>query len=324
VKDPNMKKNPLPMMAIALLCCLGGTARAQSLPPIFDATPVVLRPAETMAELPKNTFLENLVFDARGHAYVTSHEDGVIWRWQSGGKLTRFAQVPGKLAGIALGPKGDVITSGAGKDGLAVIFRISAAGSVETALALPEAMFLNGMTLLDGQRYLVADSYKGVIWLVDLAAKTADVWLADALLARADDKNPIPGVNGIKRAGSRLVVSNTGKQLLIEVPIDAQGRAGTPRVLREHINIDDFALDTDGTLYGATHVYNSVVRVAPDGRVEVIASAAQGVAGSTAVAFGRAKGDTRHLYVTTNGGMFLPPPTGVEPGRLVRISLKPR
>lgn len=319
-----MKHHPLPLPLLALLCCLGGTARAQTLPPIFDATPVALRPAATVAELPKNTFLENLVFNARGHAYLTSHEDGVIWRWQPGGKLTRFAQVPGKLAGIALGPRGDVIASGAGKDGRAVIYRISAAGRVDTALVLPEAIFLNGMAPLDRQRYLVADSYKGVIWLVDLAAKKAEVWLADALLARADDKNPIPAVNGLKPAGSRLVVSNTAKQLLIEVPIDAQGSAGTPRVLRDRINIDDFALDTDGTLYGATHIYNSVVRVAPDGRVEVIAGAAQGVAGSTAVAFGRAKGDKRHLYITTNGGMFLPPPTGVEPGRLVRISLEAR
>jgi sugar lactone lactonase YvrE len=319
-----MKQNRLPLLALALLTCLRGAARAQTLPPIFDATPVAIRPADTVAELPKNTFLENLVFDARGRAYVTSHEDGVIWRWQPGGQLTRFAQVPGKLAGIALGPKGDLIASGAGKDGRAVIFRISAAGRVETALTLPEAIFLNGLTPLDRQRYLVADSYKGVIWLVDLAAKKAEVWLADALLARADDKNPLPAVNGIKRAGSRLLVSNTAKQLLIEVPIDAQGRAGTPRMLRDRINIDDFALDADGTLYGATHIYNSVVRVAPDGRVEVIAGAAQGVAGSTAVAFGRAEGDARHLYVTTNGGMFLPPPTGVEPGRLVRISLAPR
>ena len=43
--------------------------------------------------------------------------------------------------------------------------------------------------------------------------------------------------------------------------------------------------------------------------------------GSTALAFGRSATDSTSLYVTTNGGMSLPPDTGVEPGRIVRLDV---
>jgi len=65
-------------------------------------------------------------------------------------------------------------------------------------------------------------------------------------------------------------------------------------------------------------VYNSVVRITPGGKLTVIAEAGQGVAGSTSAAFGPGG---RALYVTTNGGMFLPPPGGVGPGRVVRLEV---
>lgn len=300
------------------------SAQDSGLPPIFKDTRIALRPALTVAELPKNTFLENLVFEADGRALITSHEDGKIYQRRPGGSLAPWAQVPGKIAGIALAPGGDVIASGSAKSGVATLFRVNRAGQASTALSLPDAIFLNGLVHLAEQRYLVADSYKGVIWLADLGAGRAQVWLADPLLARADDKSPLPAINGMKLAGQRLIVSNTAKQLLVEITLDAQGRPGAPKVLHERLNVDDFAIDSDGTIYATTHVYNSLIRISPGGQVEILAGREQGMAGSTAAAFGLAPGDTRNLYVTTNGGMFLPPPTGVESGKLVRVSIEPR
>jgi sugar lactone lactonase YvrE len=87
------------------------------------------------------------------------------------------------------------------------------------------------------------------------------------------------------------------------------------------INIDDFAVDTEGNLYGATHVYNSVVRITPDRKITVIAGLEEGMAGSTATAFGKSSVGRNSLYVTTNGGMSSPPPGGIQPGRVVRIDV---
>ena len=67
--------------------------------------------------------------------------------------------------------------------------------------------------------------------------------------------------------------------------------------------------------------FNSVVKIAPDGAIAIIALAEQGVTGSTAVAFGRRVNDRTSLYVVTNGGMFLPPTTGVVPAEVVRLQI---
>jgi len=88
-----------------------------------------------------------------------------------------------------------------------------------------------------------------------------------------------------------------------------------------NINLDDFAFDEKGNLYGSTHVYNNVVRIDPERRTTIIAGLDQGVAGSTAVAFGRSAHDLHALYVTTNGGMSSPPDGGIQPGRVVRLEV---
>jgi sugar lactone lactonase YvrE len=311
-------------VALASLIAAAAVAQAPQLPPLFAHVPVRSLPARTVAELPPNTFLENLVVDAQGIAYVTSHVDGVVYRFRNDGRLEVFARVPGKIAGIALQPPRGLLVAGADARGIATVFAVSSDGSVSVAGALPDAVFLNGMARLKDDAYLIADSYKGAIWRFDARSGRSTEWLAHPLLTRADTANPTPAVNGLKVSGGKVWLSNTARQTLLSVDVDAQGRAGEPRVVRERINIDDFVVERDGTLYGTTHVYNSLVRIAPDGALSTVALAEQGMTGSTAVAFGRAPGERRKLYVTTNGGMFMPPPEGVQPARLVRVDLPTR
>ncbi|GAB4133118.1 MAG: hypothetical protein Fur0046_03540 [Cyanobacteria bacterium J069] len=297
------------------------TATAQELPPIYAAVPVDLVPAQPVAQFPVNTFLENIAVDAAGTLYITSHEDGKILKVTPGSEPTVLATVEGKVAGIALTETGSLLVSGADPSGLATLFLISAEGAVETLATLPEAIFLNGVTSLAGDRYLIADSYRGAIWEVDVVAKTTSLWLEHPLLARRSAESPIPAVNGLKRLGNTLYVSNTDQQLMLTIAIDDTGAAGTPELFAEQVNIDDFAFDTAGNLYGATHIYNSVVKISPDGTVTTIAQMEANVTGSTAIAFGQTAGDRTSLYVVTNGGMFLPPPTGVLPAQVVRLEV---
>lgn len=95
----------------------------------------------------------------------------------------------------------------------------------------------------------------------------------------------------------------------------------TPELFLTNVNIDDFAFDASGNLYGTTHVYNSVVRISIDGKVTTIAKAEQAMTGSTALAFGRTESDRAAIYVTTNGGMSLPPTTGVGKALVVRLEV---
>ena len=308
----------LPRLLLALIVMATQSTQAQTLPPIYDTAAVRTVPVTTVADFAPGTFLENIAVDERG-LFVNSYLDGRIYRFDPRGVRSLWATIDGTIAGIALDPDGSAVVSGwiGGKE--PAVFRVDADGHATTLLRLVDGQFPNGIVRLTADRYLVADSYRGVVWQVDLAAKAASVWIEDDLLKRADATNPTPAVNGLKVHDGALYASNTAKQLLVRIPIE-DGRAGRPTVVRERLGIDDFDFGPDGALYGATHVYDSLVRVGPDGVVTILAGLAEGMAGSTAVAARTVDGRTT-LYVVTNGGMSLPPPGGVQRARVLRVEL---
>ncbi len=160
-----------------------------------------------------------------------------------------------------------------------------------------------------------------MIWAIDATAKTAQVWIQSQLLARSDASNPFPAVNGTKIYDRSLFASNTQRQFLIRIPLTESFSPGTPEVFLTNVNLDDFAFDTEGNLYGATHVYQSVIQISPEKQITTIAKAEQGMAGSTALAFGRSEHDLTSIYVTTNGGMSFLPPNEVQPGQVIRLEI---
>ncbi|NDJ23222.1 gluconolactonase [Nostoc sp. B(2019)] len=298
------------------------------LPPIYADTPIELASAQVIASFPVNTFLENLAIPPVGYAYapdgtifVTNHEIGKIICITLDKRQYIHANVEGKVSGLAFTANSGLVATGWNTDSVPVISLVASDGTVETLLKLPDAIFLNGITPLSGTRYLTADSYRGAIWQIDIAQRRASIWLEHSLLARRTAESHIPGASGLKRFNDNLYVSNTDKMLLLRIPITAAEEPGEPEIFIEQTNIDDFAFDVEGNLYGATHIYNSVVRIAPNGSTTIIAQAEQDVIGSTAVAFGQQESDRTAIYVVTNGGMFLPPPTGVVPATVVRLEV---
>lgn len=296
-------------------------ANPTGLPPIYVDTTIELAPAKVIASFPVNTFLENLAIAPDGTIFVTNHEVGQIIRITPDGNQQIHATVEGKVSGLAFTGNGGIVATGWNADSIPVVSLVADDGTVKTLLTLPDAIFLNGITPLSSSQYLIADSYRGAIWLIDLTQASGSIWLEHDLLARSNADNVIPAANGLKRFGSFLYVSNTEKMLLLRIPINRANEPSEPEIFVEQTNIDDFAFDVEGNLYGATHIYNSVVRIAPDGSTTIIAQAEQGVIGSTAVAFGQTQSDRTAIYVVTNGGMFLPPPTGVVPANVVRLEV---
>jgi hypothetical protein len=307
-------------MAVILLSCIFTLSWAQGLPPIYDKTPIELAPTTLITEFPKGTFLENIAVDANGTLFINSHLDGKVYRINSRGERSEWASIDGTIAGIALNPDGSALVSGwlKGKD--AAVFMVSPEGRSELLMRLPNAQFPNGALRLAEGRYLVADSYRGVIWHIDSVKKSATIWLEHTSLTRADTNNPTPGVNGLKIFGAALYASNTARQLLIRIPL-IDNAAGKPETLMQNIGLDDFVFDDAGVLYGTTHVYNSLVRVTPQGAVSVIAGLAQGMAGSTAVAIVKTYGKATQLFVTTNCGLSYPPEGGVQTAKVVQVGI---
>jgi sugar lactone lactonase YvrE len=291
------------------------------LPDLFGAVPVALVPAQTIAEFPANTFLESIVVSDDNALYISSHHEGKVMRIGADRVPTTHATIAGKATGLAALPDGSLLLSGWDAQDTCVIWRITPDGTPSILVSLPDALFLNGVTHLTDQLYLIADSYRGAIWELDLAQATVRIWLEHPLLARTDLENGTPAVNGIKIFEQALYASITQNFQILRIPIQANHQPGEPEIFARNVNIDDFAFDQTGNLYGTTHVFNSLVKIAPDGSITTIAQAEQGMVGNTAVAFGKAAGKRTQLYVTTNGGMSFPPPTGVESAKVVCLEV---
>jgi WD40 repeat protein len=289
-------------------------------PALLANAPISLVTAQTLAEFPVNTFLESIAVSADNTLFFTNHYEGKVMCIGADGIPRIFATIEGKATGLAFVPDGHLLLTGWDDRNTCAIWKISSQGTVEVLASLPDAIFLNGLTRLTDRVYLVADSYRGAIWELSLDRGTARIWLEHPWLARANPENEFPAVNGLKIFENVLYASNTQNQQMVKVPIQSDLQPGEPEIFVSDVNIDDFAFDKVGNLYGTTHVFNSVVKIAPDGSITTIAQAAQGIVGSTAAAFG-AGVHSADLYVVTNGGMSFPPPTGVETAKVVRLNV---
>lgn len=291
-----------------------------SLPAIFESFPKEIYPSSILTSFPLNTFLENITIDGRGDLYVTSLEEGIIYKVNPNGQQAVFAHIAGKPAGIVNISGSSFLVNGWDEQGIPTIYLISGHGEVCIMHQPPGAAFLNGMIGLNENEFLICDAAMGCIFIYRLKENESAVWLQHDLLAKADSNMLMPAANGIKLFNQHLFVSNTDKKTLIRIPI-SNNAPGEPKVWLDNLNLDDFAFDEWGNLYATTHIYNSVIKISPTKQVTVIAEAEQGLAGSTAVAFGRTPQDANYIYVTTNGGMSLPLSGGIENGRIVKIKV---
>jgi sugar lactone lactonase YvrE len=274
------------------------------------------------ASFPENTFLENIAINPAGQLFVTSLEEAIIYRLDQDGQRSVFAPIGGKPAGIICLPDESFVVNGWDKAGVPTIYRVSRDGDAEIVAQPEQARFLNGMALLNDRLVLICDAHLGCLWAYDLLTHKTALWLEYALLTKIDlDQFYMPAANGIKVFNGSVYVSNTERRLLLRIPLD-HDQPLTPEVLRRDINLDDFAFDEQGNIYAATHIFNSVVKITPGLVVTTIAGEADGLAGSTAVAFGRTALDKDHIYVTTNGGMSLPVDGKIQPARIVKLKVK--
>jgi sugar lactone lactonase YvrE len=284
--------------------------------------PNELRPTRILATFPPNTFLENIVATSNGDLYIDSYPDGIVYRVKPDGTYAVFCRTGGKIAGIQAGPNNGFVVSGWSAEGKACVFEVASDGTVTKQVVLDGGMFPNGIERVGRNRYLIADSYGGLIWDFDLTSHSAKIWLKDAAFGRANEKDGTPAINGIRKHRGYLFISNTNAHTFMRLKLDRKSNPTGPiETLATNVNFDDFAIDGSGNVYATTHVLNSVQKLTPDGRLTTIAGLDQGLAGSTSACFGTAKGQRNRLFVVTNGGLSSPPPGGAQPGKVVEIRI---
>jgi hypothetical protein len=192
---------------------------------------------------------------------------------------------------------------------------------------VPSAGLLNGMTTLDPNTVLIADSWAGNVIKLDMRTGKIEVAIDDASMNPNTTPRFTSGINGIKRLGSTLYFTNSFTGKFHRVQIDRHtGKAigAIETVASDLLDNDDFAVREDATVYAVRDSYNIVEKVQPNGTHAVFAGSVDsvGMAGPTAATIGRTPNDMNVLYVVTNGGIRSPVGgTDTVGGTVVAISL---
>jgi sugar lactone lactonase YvrE len=279
-------------------------------------------PSRIVASWPAGYFAENVAVADDGTVFVSLHSHNRIDRYRPDtGELDVFCQLPAPPTGLAFDAAGGLwVTGGEVGRPPGYVWRVSQEGEAQAWLEIADALFLNGCALLSPQRtLLVAESFTGRLLAVALQAPAWSSWVEDGSLRPGHEQ--MPGANGLKIHGDWIWVSVTDHDTILRVPVGADGTAGQLELVAEHLRADDFAFAESGALYIATHVAQTVVRLASDGTRTTIAGPAEGAVGSTACAFGRAAQDRQALYVTTNGGLTIPYEGKLQEAKLLRLEV---
>jgi sugar lactone lactonase YvrE len=280
----------------------------------------------TVATWRARAFLENLAIDAEGAVFVTVYSHNRVDRYDPATRATTpFAEVPAPPMGLAFDASGVLwITAGTLRKGPGYVYRVERDGAVRQWCELPDALFMNGCTVHpNGGTLLVCESASGRILAIDLGQPGRwDVWLQENRLQSVVPG--YPGANGIKIRDGWAWVSVSGRRMMVRVPIQSDGSAGGLEIAATRLLADDFAFGMSGSVYITTHPEHTLVRLEPSGARTTLAGPEQGMVGSTACAFGRAPGDEKAIYVTTDGGFLIPHEAGIQDAKLVRIEVGER
>ncbi|RHZ62782.1 putative Patatin family phospholipase [Aspergillus thermomutatus] len=166
---------------------------------------------------------------------------------------------------------------------------------------LEGSQLVNGAATLNEDAILVADSYNGWVYKVDVRTGEYDVIIDDPLMkySYVTDPQENVGVNGIKVFRGYLYWTNYAAGLLARIEIDEDGKpCGASEIIASNLTgSDDFTLDENGVAYIALGLLNELRVVYPGG-----SNMSTAVGGPTAAKFGRQHGDHHRLYLSTHGG----------------------
>lgn len=245
----------------------------------------------------------NIGLDFSASEYYHAAIGQIIVRQPDGHERVLFTTPVGSTAGvIAVADDGTLyMTSNGRQPG---IWRVMPNGAATKIATLPTGAWPNGLDFgPDGMLY-TPDSSLAQVWRVNPATGRAEVVLHDQKLAARPFIALAPGANGLHFAGRDMIVTVSDSTEVLKYPLGNDGQFGAPTLIARGIPGDDFAIGKDGSLFVTTHPYNTLVRIARDGKRTIIGDARQQIIGATDASFGRGPNDRDTLYVATDGGAF--------------------
>jgi sugar lactone lactonase YvrE len=253
---------------------------------------------------------ESIAVATDGAMYISMALTGEVRKIERDGTQSTLAHLPIRpdifpcgnafgvaiMGGLCLDHQGNLYVSvGSCDPALIGVWKVTPAGETSLLAPLGATALPNGIAFHAGFLY-VADTNLGQVWRIPAAGGPAEVWASDPLLAPLPDF--FPGPNGLQIFHNEVYVAVSDRAHVVAFWIERDGSAGPARVHATGVGLDDFAFDVEGNLYGTTDPFNTVLRVRPDGSVETLLTAADGLDGPTAAAFGRGEADQTSLYIT--------------------------
>ncbi|KAK4977754.1 hypothetical protein LTR42_002127 [Elasticomyces elasticus] len=314
---------------------------------------------ETVYQFPNESWVENIAVRGNGNVLVTlitspevwevdptTHTAELIYSFPDATAATGITEVTEDVFAVAIG-NWSVVTA-AGTKGSWSIWTIDYRSrqswhkhhgppSTRKVAEIQEAVFINGLTALPTlpDTVLAGDSELGLVNRVNTRTGSHSVAIQDSAFAANTTAAALLGINGIHVRDNYLYFTNSFSSSLVfgRIPISSNGFAtgsvqtivATPRYPTNiGYHADDFALDGDGNAWITTDASSTLVKATPGGNVTIIEGGPQAavVAGCTSAAFGRTRGKRVTLYITTNGGLVVPPVGGIVGGKVLALNTR--
>jgi sugar lactone lactonase YvrE len=241
-------------------------------------------PVDVLAVLPDVTpgvqsSVEGLTVGPDGNIYVPTFGfntqgaltgNAVLFVISPNGKVIRKATIQNSsphMLGLAFSPSSGnlwVLDFGAGK-----ILEVNPFNGYSTVKATIPNSGLNALTFDSSGNAYVSDSFGGFIWKVTPAG-TVTAWASGPLLSPGTGLTPPFGANGVEfnNAHTMLYVANTAQHQIIQIPVNADGSAGTPSILITGINAPDgIAIDGKDNIWVCANQEDEIVVIDKTGKV---------------------------------------------------------
>lgn len=253
-------------------------------------------------------FPEGIAFDHQGAMYVSLAPLGQILKFEPDGSSSTFASFEPGTSGLAvLGLASDqlgTIYAAVPSDAPSAhgVWAIAPNGEATRLSGSERIVFPNALAFDHHGTLYVTDSIPGAIWRIAPGAP-AELWLQHETLAGLAVLNPFPlGANGIAYFRGRLLVANTEKRQLVDIPILHGGAPGEPSIIFSFSGATEFldgvAVDVAGNIYVLVAGTSELVRIARSGEATTIAGSADGLNVPVSLAFGTRGSGRQTLYIT--------------------------